>query len=156
MSIRPAAVVACAFAIALAGTAPAIAQTDNVKAAIEAANKKFSEAVAAGNAASLAAMYGDGALLMPPNSEPLKGRATIEKFWQGVLTSGVKQAVLTVQDADVHGDTAIETGAYVMKDAASKDLDRGKYIVVWKRIKGQLMIHRDIWNTSLPASSPGK
>ena len=47
------AVLACV--IALAGTHPAIAQTGTVKAAIDASNKKFSEALAAGNAAGVAA-----------------------------------------------------------------------------------------------------
>ena len=151
MNLRPAAVLACAFVLA---SVPALAQTDNVKAAIEAANKKFADAVAAGNASALASMYGDEAIVFPPNSEPVRGRAAIQKFWQGVLTSGVKQAALTVNEAEAHGDTAFETGVYVMKDAAGKDLDRGKYVVIWKRVKGQWMLHRDIWNTSMPAAPP--
>jgi len=28
----------------------------------------------------------------------------------------------------------------------------GKYVVIWKRDGGQWKIHRDIWNTSMPAT----
>jgi hypothetical protein len=31
-------------------------------------------------------------------------------------------------------------------------LDQGKYIVIWKREKGQWKLHRDIFNSSVPAS----
>jgi ketosteroid isomerase-like protein len=32
-------------------------------------------------------------------------------------------------------------------------MDRGKYIVVWKDEGGKWKLHRDIWNSSLPAPS---
>src|SRR5713101_8911696 len=65
-----------------------------VRPAIEAANKKFSEAVAKGDAAALAAMYTTDAQAFPPNSDVVKGRAAIEAMWKGVLDSGVTGAEL--------------------------------------------------------------
>jgi ketosteroid isomerase-like protein len=38
-----------------------------------------------------------------------------------------------------------------MKLKNGKTADRGKYIVVWKRDGGQWRLHRDSWNTSMPA-----
>jgi len=32
--------------------------------------------------------------------------------------------------------------------------DRAKYVVVWKKVGGQWLLHRDIWNTSQPAPKP--
>ena len=32
-----------------------------------------------------------------------------------------------------------------------KTADRGKSCVVWKKVNGQWMLHRDIWSTDMPA-----
>lgn len=39
-----------------------------------------------------------------------------------------------------------------MKTKDGTVADRGKYIVVWKRVGGKWLLHRDIWNTSMPAA----
>ena len=142
------AVLACV--IALAGTHPAIAQTGTVKAAIDASNKKFSEALAAGNAAGVAALHTEDAVLMPPNTEAVKGRPAIEKLFMAFVAAGIKGVTLTSQEVEAHGDTATELGAYSIKDATGKEIDRGKYIVLWKRVKGEWKLHRDIWNSNMP------
>jgi hypothetical protein len=53
----------------------------------------------------------------------------------------------------VSGDLAYEVGTYAMKMKNGKVADRGKYCVVWKRVKGQWFLHRDIWSTSMPAAT---
>ena len=30
-------------------------------------------------------------------------------------------------------------------------MDQGKYVVIFKQVEGRWKLHRDIWNTSLPA-----
>jgi uncharacterized protein (TIGR02246 family) len=133
----------------LAATMAVAAQGD-ARAAIEAANKQFIAAVAKGDAAALAGMYTTAAIAFPPNGEPAKGRAAIQKLWQGVVASGIKGATLTTSEVETHGDTAHEVGNYEMKVEGGKVVDRGKYIVIWKREQGQWKLHRDIWNTSMP------
>jgi ketosteroid isomerase-like protein len=39
-----------------------------------------------------------------------------------------------------------------MKLKDGKVADRGKYVVIWKRVGGEWKLHRDIWTTSLPAA----
>jgi ketosteroid isomerase-like protein len=51
----------------------------------------------------------------------------------------------------VRGDLAAETGKYDLTGADGTVLDSGKYVVVWKREGGHWKLHRDIWNTSMPA-----
>jgi uncharacterized protein (TIGR02246 family) len=143
-------VLAYACAISLTAAHSAFAQAGDAKQAIEAGNKAWGAAIAAGNAAGVAALYTDDALVMPPNSEAVSGRPAIEKAFQGMIASGVKQAILTAKEVEAHGDTATEVGAYSIKDAAGKEIDRGKYIVVWKRVQGQWKLHRDIWNSNVP------
>jgi hypothetical protein len=65
----------------------------------------------------------------------------------------VKSARLTATEVQQHGATvAHEVGTYAMLGADGKELDRGKYIVIWKKEGNAWKIHRDIWNTSMPAA----
>ena len=145
-----------AFVIAFSATALVTALTtvgaqQDVKAAIEAANKQFASALAKGDAAAIGAMYTSTGMAFPPNGDVVRGRDAIQKMWQGVIASGVKEATLTPTEVEAHGDTAYEIGTYTMGAGGGKQLDRGKYIVIWKRENGQWKLHRDIWNTSMPA-----
>jgi ketosteroid isomerase-like protein len=49
---------------------------------------------------------------------------------------------------------AFEVGTYAMKLKDGTVADRGKYVVVWLKEDGKWKLHRDIWNTSLPAPAP--
>lgn len=154
MTFRTRTALACACVIALAGSPTAIAQTGTVKAAIDVSNKTFSEALAAGNAAGVAALHTEDAMLLPPNSEAVSGRPAIEKLFAAFVAAGLKGVTLTSQEVEAHGETATELGAYSIKDATGKEVDRGKYIVLWKRVKGEWKLHRDIWNSNLPVGAP--
>jgi ketosteroid isomerase-like protein len=122
------------------------------RAAIEAANARFSADFARGDASAVAADYTSGAQVFPGNSDIVRGREAIERFWKGVMEAGVKGIALTVLEVEGHGDTAHEVGTYALTGEGGKALDAGKYIVIWKRDGGQWKLHRDIWNTSMPAS----
>ena len=123
---------------------------DNVRAAIETSNKKFSAGAMKKDAAMIASAYTVDAEAFPPNADIVKGRAAIQKMWQDVLASGVTGIDLTTTEVDSAGDLAYEVGTYAMK-AQDKVIDRGKYCVVWKRVNGQWLLHRDIWSTNMPA-----
>ena len=96
-----------------------------------------------GTYAALAALYTTDAQVLPPNGEPITGRAAIQKFWQGVMDSGVKGAKLTTVEAAAAGDMAHEVGTYELSGADGKVLDSGKYIVIWKRDGGQWKLQVD-------------
>jgi ketosteroid isomerase-like protein len=55
---------------------------------------------------------------------------------------------------EAHGETATEVGTFSIRDAGGKEVDRGKYVAVWKRVQGQWKMHREIWNSSLPVQAP--
>jgi ketosteroid isomerase-like protein len=84
----------------------------------------------------------------------VSGTAAIQKFWQGALDSGIAGAKLTAVEVEDHGATAHEVGQYELSDKAGKVLDRGKYVVIWKRDGKQWKLHRDIWTTSQPPDKP--
>ena len=126
-----------------------LAQAGSARAAIEANNAKFSAAIAAGKASDVAAMYTADAMAFPPDSDVVRGQAAIQQLWQGVIDSGIKEIALTTTDVEEAGDIAVEAGTALLKNSSGK-VDRGKYLVVWKRAGAQWKLHRDIWNSSAP------
>jgi uncharacterized protein (TIGR02246 family) len=127
---------------------------DDTRAAIEAANAKFSDAFARGDAKALAALYTSDAIAFPPDSEMIRGNEAIGTFWKATRDSGVKSAALTTMDVERSGDLAYEVGTvFLTIEAAGKapTTATAKYVVVWKRqADGSWKLHRDIWN-DLPA-----
>ena len=125
------------------------------RAAIDAANAKFSEAFARGDTKALAALYTSDAIAFPPDSEMIRGNDAIGVFWKGTRESGVLGAALTTIEVSRSGDVAYEVGkASLTIQPAGKEptTAMAKYVVVWKRqADGSWKLHRDIWN-SLPAT----
>jgi uncharacterized protein (TIGR02246 family) len=143
---------ASAVFVFVAATAVLVdARQANARAAIEAANQQFTAAFAKGDAVALAGMYTTDAIAFPPNSDVAKGRVAIQMIWGSAIAGGIKGVTLTTTEVEAHGDSAHEVGNYEMKVDGGKVVDRGKYIVIWKREQGQWRLHRDIWNTSMPA-----
>lgn len=126
------------------------AAAGDVRAAIEAGNKKFIDGVAKGDAAMMASSYTADAEAFPPNSDIVKGRPALQKLWQSVLDSGIAAVDLATTEVESAGNLAYEVGTYAMKTKDGSVADRGKYCVIWKRVGGQWLLHRDIWTTSLP------
>ncbi len=127
----------------------------DVRAAIEAANVRFSEAFARGDATTLSAMYTPDAIAFPPDSEMIRGNEAIGAFWKAARDSGVRSATLTTVEVDRSGDVAYEVGnvSLTIQPAGQEPkTEAAKYVVVWQRqADGSWKLHRDIWN-SLPAA----
>jgi ketosteroid isomerase-like protein len=121
------------------------------RTAIESANRRFMDLFRRGDAAGVARLYTTGARLLPAHSDFVAGTPEIERFWQGAMEMGLKEAALETLELEGHGDTALEMGRYTLKTGDGKVADTGKYLVVWKREGGAWKLHRDIWTTSQPA-----
>jgi ketosteroid isomerase-like protein len=93
---------------------PVTAQAQGPRAAIEAANAKFSADYAKGDAAAVAAHYTAAGQAFPPNGEIARGREAIQKLWKGAMAAGVKGVKLVTLEVEAHGDTAHEVGTYVL------------------------------------------
>ena len=134
---------------------PALAQ--ETRAAIEAVNKEFLAAFAKHDASGVASFYTANAEAFPPNAAIIRGRAGIAKMWQGVFSAGIATAELKTTEVHEQGPVAFEVGTYAMKLKDGQVADRGKYVVVWMKEDGKWKLHRDIWNTDLPApAAPAK
>lgn len=124
--------------------------TDQIKAN----NKALGAAVAAGDAKAVGRMYTGRARLMPPNADFFKGRKAITAFWQGAIDMGIRGAVLKSVEVEQLGTTAVEVGTYTLSSGEGAVLDKGKYVVVWKKDGGVWKLHHDIFNSSVaPAAA---
>jgi ketosteroid isomerase-like protein len=121
-----------------------------VRAAIKAGNERIIDGVAQHDTALIVSVYTEDAEAFPPNSETVKGRPALQKHWQSALDSGLAAMEFNTTEIETDGKLAYEVGTYAVKIKDGTVVDRGKYCVVWKRVNGQWLLHRDIWTTSLP------
>ena len=117
---------------------------DTESARIAEAGQQFLRLFASGDPASIAACYTEDAQVLTGSMSPVRGRAAIESLFK--FTRGQGHTLeFSTEDLDVQGHTAIEIGAYLRKDKERTTFDRGRYMVVWKRVAGQWKIHRDLF-----------
>jgi uncharacterized protein (TIGR02246 family) len=122
---------------------------DDVRSAIEAANKKWEAAASRSDGPGVAALYTAHGQLLPAQSDLVSGTQAIGQFWQGVFDSGIKGASLTTVEVESHGDTAYEVGKFELRGGDGEVMDHGKYVVIWKKEGVSWKLHRDIWTTSV-------
>ena len=113
---------------------------------------QFMAAFSRGDAAGAAAVYTEDGQVLPPNGASISGRPAIQSLWQGAMDTGVQAVRLETVEVEGDGPTAYEVGTYTLQGMGGQVLDMGKYMVIWKQEAGQWKLHRDIWNSSRPAS----
>ena len=125
-----------------------VSDSKSVEAHIRKEASNFEEEIRRGDSTALAAHYASDAVVMPPNSDEVKGN-DIAGLWGGAIRMGVKDMKLNITDITGGGDVYAETGTYEMFGAENKSLDKGKYVVVWKKDNDKWKMYRDIWNSNM-------
>jgi uncharacterized protein (TIGR02246 family) len=124
----------------------------DIRSTIANANKDFMNTFSQGDAAGMAALYTNDGQVLPPNSDFVMGKDAIQNFWQALMDMGVKGAKVDTIEVEEHDNLAVEVGRFTLQDNEGQVIDKGKYIVIWEREDGQWKLHRDIFNSSLPAA----
>ncbi|MES1215486.1 MAG: nuclear transport factor 2 family protein [Bacteroidota bacterium] len=136
---------ACKQADTVATAPVASFSLDSAKQDISASNEKFNAGFVKGDSATIVSLYTADAEIYGPNM-PKMDRKTMGSGIATMPAAGIKK--MTLQTSEVSGgpDIVAETGTYEMSDS-SKVIDKGKYIVLWKKEDGKWKLHRDIWNS---------
>ena len=127
-----------------------MAKSDGIRKAILAAEKVFVAAYNDHDAPGLAALYTRDGEIMPPNSGVVKGARKLQALFKSFWAAGDTVMKLDTVEAKGFGDIAYEVGKYTLSGDSGKVNDRGKYIVIWRKVGGQWMLYRDIFNTNMP------
>jgi uncharacterized protein (TIGR02246 family) len=130
---------------------PPAGQSDRtaLRAAVDAANRRFESAFNGGDAAGAAReFYARDARILPPGSATVQGVEKIAAYWAAAATApqaGVRQVQLSTLDLQPAGDTAYEIGQATLTLANGQRVTP-RYLIVWQREDGVWRRYLDIWN----------
>jgi ketosteroid isomerase-like protein len=79
---------------------------------IESFNKVWSSGFDQGNTDRLMGLYTENAVVFPPSSEILEGRAAIKDYLNGLKDVGVKEYSISNVDADIKDNIVYETALW--------------------------------------------
>jgi|SRR5882757_6243275 len=120
------------------------------RAEVDEANRRFMEAFERGDAAGVAALYVEDAVVLPPDAPMVSGRAMIEDFWRGLMAAGARGITLETLRLAGSGDVLHEVGRATITlqpEGGETNTLTVKYVVVWERDPaGGLALAVDMWN----------
>ena len=132
---------------------PAAANVAADDSAIRAINKTWFDSHNAGDAATIASLYAEDAVVMAPGSPMARGSSAIKALFETDINAMTKAGLTEKQgtgDFSVSGDIGWESNTYSVTDKAGKTVETGKYLTVFARKDGKWSIVRDIWNADAP------
>ena len=142
---------------ACAKSAPPLADLAADKAAIKAVSVAWKNAYNGGDAAAVAALYAEDAVLSAPGTPLVRGGPSISAYLLKKVAE-FSAAGLTVAD-DPMGDVAASCDlawqweTYTVTDNSGVVVDAGKLLTLFQRKNGKWKIVGDTWNSdTLPAA----
>ncbi len=137
----------------LASTGPTLAH--GVNAQIKEMDARWVAAFKQKDFTTIEALYASDGLLLPSNSPPVEGPKAIVEVWRSWSELPNVEVVFGADriEASSSGDMAYDYGWYTFAfdTENGRVTDKGKYVVVWKKVDGAWKVTADIFNTNLPA-----
>lgn len=125
----------------------------NAQKEIAEANKTFEGYVSKGDSVGLATnSYTIDAKFMAPNSPAAEGRPAIISAIAGIFKSGITGAKLTTKEIWGDEKAITEEGSFELNIKDGTVVEKGKYLVLWKKEDGKWKLHRDAFNSNMPAA----
>ncbi len=149
ITLRSALPVVALFATLACGTKGAPLTAAEIEAN-RALGNTFAERLLAKDLDGVSQLYADSALLLPPNSGPIHGRAAIRDYLSGFPP--VAAFTITTDEVTGTADLVYVTGRYHMTLALpDSPVDSGKFLDVRRKQKdGSWQYVADMFNSSVP------
>lgn len=153
------AVVALLFTACNSTSEPAVVETtaspsvnlDSVKAAIAASNQLFADAFTKADSSLLIDRYTADGCIFAPNMPAICGSQGIAGFYRAAYDQmGMRNIILTTTQVYGSGDYVTEEGTYELFASENKSIDKGKFLVLWKKTDNGWKMYRDIFNSDNP------
>jgi uncharacterized protein (TIGR02246 family) len=118
--------------------------------AVEAGATAWMEAFNARDVEAMKMYYAEDAVLLPPNAPAVFGRDAVLASMKEMFASGLG---IELEDLEIKvaNDLGYKAGRYRVVAEDGSLVERGKYIEIWTKENGRWVLHRDIWNSSVPA-----
>jgi ketosteroid isomerase-like protein len=121
-------------------------------AEIAANNRAFELAVETGNIDAIGTLLAPDVMALPPDGPIVSGKESVKQLWSSAISEhGIKSCRISSDRLDFAADMASEVGHATMTLAppgGKIETAKIKFVVVWKRIEGRWLLHRDIWNAA--------
>ncbi|MDF3625888.1 YybH family protein [Brytella acorum] len=123
-------------------------------AAVEAVTEQFAAELAKGDLKAISHLYTDDARLLPPNADPISGRAAILAYFEKTLRPDLVGGAKFDHYEIYGGETsAVSLSQIRMLDTKGQVVERGKQTIVLLKQDGKWKIHRDMWSDNSPANT---
>ena len=123
---------------------------DNAKMEIDKANRNFINLFNVGDSIGLANMFTIDGKSMEPNEPAFIGRSQIQTHYSIVMKAGANKLGLITNGLWGDENMLAEEGEFTFMSSEDKLLDKGKYIVLWKKEDGMWKLFRDCYNSDMP------
>ena len=133
------------------------AEIESARSAIAEANARWVRFVNENKPDSLATLYVDNGVAMPPDAPAAIGKDSIVARLRPFMVPG-GTLTITSDNLSVSGPIALARGSYTYTAPAQGGNPavnvRGKYLEHWHNVGGQWLIAENIWNSDAPPVPP--
>lgn len=128
---------------------------ENAKKEIDEANRDFVNLFNEGDSIGLANMFTIDGKSMEPNEPAFIGRSQIQTHYSIVMNAGANKLGLLTTGLWGDENMLAEEGEFTFMSEDDKLLDKGKYIVLWKKEDDMWKLFRDCYNSDMPIIENG-
>jgi uncharacterized protein (TIGR02246 family) len=124
----------------------------SAKDALPAVYEAFAAAIERQDAQALARFYTADCQVFPTGADIISGVGAIPGFFVAFFKMGIKRCSFEIFEIEEHGEIAYETGRATLYADGDATAGTIKYLVIWKCVDGQWLVHRDILSGDAPAA----
>jgi len=111
--------------------------------------EQFSKNYVDGNIKDLVDSYTFDGKIFPNRTKIIEGKEKLTEYWSPRKGSKVLRHKITPSEIKIVKKTAYDFGYYegTSQNAKGETFEfSGKYVIVWRKVKGKWKIYLDIWN----------